>query len=637
MANNIIIDSLSDAGGRTFNEDRAEAVYLDAKKLHVAIVADGVGGEEVGYVAAQTAIDSLLENLNNSTETDIPSLLKESVRVANHAVIQAMKSRGGATTLAVAVIYDKKTLYLANVGDSRVYLCRNGELIQLTIDHTFANVIPWQGEMSAEAARLNPQAEDLVYVLGRKEQVPVDIGFYGNNTTDRKIAQARGLKGLTLQEGDSILVCSDGLIKNSPKSNEPFTKPEEIVKVLTTQEGRRAAGSLVAFALGREATDNVSVAILQLPDPLRSKRTQRPLKVAGGIIAGLVVLIAIVVYLAFNRIDTIAQEVSLTQTAEAITVGQQVGSLAATLTRSVFEQSFNATAIAATQTAQPTATPTPTPIPRDPLPLDKIGERLDLASDQLIPIAENEDLRAGEFPFYLRIRQDEEAQNDADIYAGSDSHLRFTSVSGDRMLFLLFAGSSVFVRTGGYVGGITATIPEAASLLQFSVAGSCMSIEHPIDSNEIVVNCFEGVCSYSIAASIPADIAPGSQVIFDRQNLTVVSTSRLSAGHAVEYQRELEKFGVRNISCLAAYVPPTPTPTLIPIIIPTYTPTPTNSSSQPSTKTPPPVPPTNTPVPPTNTPVPPTNTPTSTPVPPTNTPTSTPVPPRPTATPTQGP
>jgi len=658
----IILDFLSNPGGRTLNEDRAKVVYLDDKKLHVAIVADGVGGEDVGYVAAQTAIDSFLEHLGNSKETNIPDLLKESVRFANQAVVEVMKNRGGATTLAVAAIHDSKMLYVANVGDSRIYLCRNNdnryELTQLTVDHTFANVMPWRGEMSVEAARENPQADDLVYVLGRKPQVPVDIGFYGNNSTDPKSAQTRGKNGLSLKSGDSILVCSDGLIKNSPQTGQPFTKTEEIVEVLTTQEGKRAAGSLVAFALGREATDNVSVAMLQMPDPERHKRAQRPLRIAGWIIAGLVVLIAAIIYLASNRINIVAQEAILTQTAEAIAAAQQAqqfDSLAATSTREAFERGFRETAVAATQTAQPTVTPTATSLPRNALPPDKIGEQFSLTSNVPIPIAENDNITVGNFPVYLRIRQDEEARNDADIYVRSGSRLQLIAVSGDRMWLRMFASSNVFIRTGGYVGGITVAIPEAPSLLEFSVAGSCMSIDYPLDSNQMLVNCFAGVCSYSIGGETPVDINVGNQLVFDRQSLVPVSAKRIPESEAVLYQQELAQFGIANVSCLASYIPtPVPTPTRI-IIVPTHTPTapgpfipPTDAPTVPpptdAPTVPPPTdaptvpPPTNTPTvpPPTNTPTvpPPTNTPTV--PPPTDTPTNTPVPPRPTETSTPG-
>lgn len=256
-----------DIGEREIYEDRVSAVHLTTGAnldLAVAIVADGVGGERKGERAAQLAVDATLQFLRQSDEANIPLLLTKAVAIANQTIYEAVKDSEGATscTLALAVVHDDKTLYIANVGDSRVYLCRGDKLTQLTIDHTFATVMPWMGKMSKELARENPRADVLMRALGPRERTPVDIGFYVG-TDDQQIAQERGKKGLPLQPGDSILVCSDGLIKRAPATKEPYAKEEEIIRALKAQKGERAARTLVSFALGRNADDNVSVALLQ--------------------------------------------------------------------------------------------------------------------------------------------------------------------------------------------------------------------------------------------------------------------------------------------------------------------------------------------------------------------------------------
>ena len=120
--------------------------------------------------------------------------------------------------------------------------------------------------MSREAAQANPRAEALMRAIGPRPKIPVDIGFYVN-TIEPQVAASRGKGGLPLREGDSILVCSDGLIKDSHRNGQPFTRPEEIIRVLNTQEGEKAARSLVSFALGRDADDNVSAAVFANAGP----------------------------------------------------------------------------------------------------------------------------------------------------------------------------------------------------------------------------------------------------------------------------------------------------------------------------------------------------------------------------------
>ena len=183
-----------DIGRREVYEDRVAVREVNTAGnviLTVAVIADGVGGENKGERASQLAIDTLFRYLNDSPETDIPVLLSKAVLVANRQVHRIANETGGAsTTLAIAAVDKNDKLYIANVGDSRVYLCRNQKLTQLTMDHTFANIMPLRGKMSAEAARENPRAEVLMRAIGPLEKIPVDIGFYVN-TSDPRVAQAR--------------------------------------------------------------------------------------------------------------------------------------------------------------------------------------------------------------------------------------------------------------------------------------------------------------------------------------------------------------------------------------------------------------------------------------------------------------
>src|SRR3989304_2227569 len=151
----VLLGSDSNPGGRKYNEDRCAVDHLVTRaglRLDVALVCDGVGGEEYGERAAQLAVDTVLAYLRNSQETEIPRLLTAVVRAANAAVVAEAGRLGGnrgmASTMALALIVDGQTLHIANVGDSRIYLCRDGTFQQLTRDHTFANVMVWLGAAS---------------------------------------------------------------------------------------------------------------------------------------------------------------------------------------------------------------------------------------------------------------------------------------------------------------------------------------------------------------------------------------------------------------------------------------------------------------------------------------------------------
>lgn len=343
-----------DIGGREIYEDRVDAQQISTAgglQLAVALVADGVGGENKGERASQLAKDALFNYLRQGQETNIPTLLTQAVQYANQIIHQEVKDTGGAsTTLALAAITPDNTLFIANVGDSRIYLCRNNKLTQLTIDHTFATIMPWQNKLSPEAARQHPRADVLMRALGPKPDVTVDTGFYVN-TDDYRVAGERGRNGLPLKEADAVLVCSDGLIKVSHQTGQPYATDEEIIQVLTTQEGEKAARSLVSFALGRNADDNVSAAVLQMPDPSRHRRALAPLYRWGAI--GLVVALVVIGLIAFwlNRQATneiAAIEATATAEQMAIAATTQVEQATATAMAQASQTAVAAQAAAST-------------------------------------------------------------------------------------------------------------------------------------------------------------------------------------------------------------------------------------------------------------------------------------------------
>ena len=222
--------------GRTNNEDR----YLVADGLWV--VADGVGGHAGGEVAAGLAVEIIGANFDAASSRPLASVIE----LANRAVWDRAGSdpelHGMATTITAVALLERDgaaQLNVANVGDSRTYLLREGELTQLSVDHSQVEEMVRDGLISrAEAAR-HPYRHVVTRVLGMDSGVSVD-------TWD-----------LTPAAGDRFLLCSDGLIDEIDDSS--------IAEIL--KEGNPAQATvdhLVTAALDHGGSDNVTIVLVDV-------------------------------------------------------------------------------------------------------------------------------------------------------------------------------------------------------------------------------------------------------------------------------------------------------------------------------------------------------------------------------------
>lgn len=587
-----------DIGGREVYEDRVNVQSITTPgrlNLLVAVVADGVGGENKGERASQTAIDTLFQYLGSSAETDVPTLLMNAVQAANQRVHPITRETGGASsTMAVAAVHDNQKLYIANVGDSRIYLCRDQGLTQLSLDHTYANVMPWQGQISPDEARLSPRAEALMRAIGPRPDVPVDIGFYVN-TTDPQVAHSRGLNGLPLRDGDSILVCSDGLTKLSRRTGTPFTTPEEIVRVLNTQEGEKAARSLVSFALGRDADDNVSAAVIQMPDTARRKRAQRPYYVIGGAVVTVFLVAAVIVYFLLQNQGRRQSFLSATATAEAISANvvgtsaavsaNEASALSAAATGTV-EAAATQTAVVAAYTPTPTPTQTPTPTPRPTLIPNQIG--VFFGAGEPAPFTLADSIETGPEFVQLSLNNDVSAiEEDAVIFAQPNTQIMFENVTSDSaaeagISLIVYEGSNIFLETGDYENGADVS-PIEDTRVSFLVSGSCMSVQYEAEGGTIAVACYDGDCRYRAEERDElTPLARGSRLRYDVLERQPIETQRIPAADAAYYQNILLRSSAgRSVynRCILPLFPPTATPTATPTDtpVPTHTPTPASS------------------------------------------------------------
>jgi protein phosphatase len=223
---------------RKVNQD----LPLEATNLYA--VADGMGGHVGGEVAAQVAVDALLRVF-----TSVPTRagLRDAFDKANSAVWQEGQEhselRGMGTTLTALALVGgddgHDTLALANVGDSRAYLFSEGQIVQVTADHSLAEERMRHGEMTEEEAAVHPQRHILTRALGVSSEVEADMW------------------DLQLRSGDRLVLCSDGL------SNELTS--DEMAEVLSrVRDPGEAAQELVEIANEHGGSDNITVVVVDV-------------------------------------------------------------------------------------------------------------------------------------------------------------------------------------------------------------------------------------------------------------------------------------------------------------------------------------------------------------------------------------
>src|SRR3954454_10436323 len=209
-------------------------------------VADGMGGHAGGEVASLAAVEALRAAYAQHAHT--VSGLIEAVRIANSAVwdraAEDSSLRGmGTTVTVVALVEDagEDHVAIANVGDSRAYLFRDGELGMLTDDHSVAEQLVREGRLTPEEAAVHPQRHVLTRVLGMAPDVDVDC------------------YPILPYRGDRYLLCSDGLI------NE--VSDDQIASVLRRlADPQEAVKELVSMARAAGGHDNITVVLVDVID-----------------------------------------------------------------------------------------------------------------------------------------------------------------------------------------------------------------------------------------------------------------------------------------------------------------------------------------------------------------------------------
>jgi PPM family protein phosphatase len=210
---------------------------------HLLAVADGMGGHAAGEVASSVVIATLAPLDEDAPRHDLLDALAATIEHANqhlHDIVQGDDALDGMGTTLTALLRSGSRLGLAHVGDSRAYLLRDGELSQITRDHTYVQSLVDQGRISAEEADHHPQRALLTRAIDGRVDMDIDLS----------IREARA--------GDRYLLCSDGL--------SGVVSAETLRDTLATGTPADAVAGLVDLALRGGGPDNVTCIVADVVD-----------------------------------------------------------------------------------------------------------------------------------------------------------------------------------------------------------------------------------------------------------------------------------------------------------------------------------------------------------------------------------
>jgi protein phosphatase len=223
---------------------RNEDSYLVRPDAGLWAVADGMGGHEAGDLASQIVIEALRSVEVPSSATDLLEKCEERIAAANMRLKEIGRERGdvivGATIALLLVFGDYYACVWA--GDSRIYLVREGKILQLSQDHTELEELLARGLVTPEEARTWRADNALTRAIGATDDVELEI------------------TSGPLLSGDAFVICSDGLTRH--------VTDEEILQHVDEAMSQEACDRLVALTLDRGATDNVTLIVARvLPVP----------------------------------------------------------------------------------------------------------------------------------------------------------------------------------------------------------------------------------------------------------------------------------------------------------------------------------------------------------------------------------
>lgn len=327
---------------RTNNEDAIGALeprnnQERRKNGALYVVADGLGGFQFGERASQYAVKTLLTEYPRFPQMPPGERLRVIIQKINSDLYEMaqrdlQEGEHMATTIVAAVIH-RNLLYLAHVGDSRAYLIRDGNVYQLTADHSVIAELIRAGKLSEEEARGSKLRNRLTRSIGTRPQVEVELS-----------------QPIALKPGDLILLCTDGLSQYATSNDllaAAYGQPREIVE------------RLIAFANQQGGSDNISVAAIRFGTPALLP-VSMPRWAQVGVLASLgvcLLLTGMISGLMMSSLPAWIATATSTSTHTLTSTSTSTPSATPTLT-ATFTETPTATS---TETLTPGSTDTPTP------------------------------------------------------------------------------------------------------------------------------------------------------------------------------------------------------------------------------------------------------------------------------------
>jgi protein phosphatase len=273
----LYVTAISDQGRqRQNNEDRyAVSAHVAGTGNNIpsllALVCDGIGGHKAGEVAAEMAVEMISSIVTQSDGMQPLQILTKAISLTSDAIYaesqKDVERQGmGATCVCAWVLGEH--LFCASLGDSRLYLLRNGNIQQLTKDHTWIQEAMDAGILAPENARSHPNVHVIRRYLGAPEHIVPDLRLHLR--PDESDEQAMANQGLKLLVGDILVMCSDGLTD--------LVQPAEILENVSKLGREGGARALVELANQRGGHDNTTLVLLEMPPAVVSQQLAAPMR-----------------------------------------------------------------------------------------------------------------------------------------------------------------------------------------------------------------------------------------------------------------------------------------------------------------------------------------------------------------------
>src|ERR1700730_15938018 len=260
------VAQLTDVGRkREHNEDNMAYVIpkdpqVMAMKGALFIVADGMGGHAAGEVASEIAVDTVSNAYYMDDNEDVTTPLLHAIKRANSLIHQRASEnmlRSGMGTTCVAAVLRGNMAYIANVGDSRAYLVRHGQIKQVSQDHSWVAEQVRAGLLTEDQARTHAQRNVITRCLGTQSDVEIDV-----------FPEA-------IEEKDALILCTDGLSAGQ-------VSDDEIRKIVDQTAPQESVYHLVERANENGGPDNITAIVVSVQEVgLEPPGVRRPVPVGG--------------------------------------------------------------------------------------------------------------------------------------------------------------------------------------------------------------------------------------------------------------------------------------------------------------------------------------------------------------------